>query len=217
MCQLWHWHQSSFLWHINPQRLPSSRRGSKELMNAPSWWEFLLYTKTNTKSWWTSRPGNYVIVPFYHLIICSFLVCAGDFFKMYKTYTLKKPTPGLPCSMWRQRVILPARRITETVYTEADTERSERQSGILKQQQIHTVLPKMLNGSYHFVDQTSHLKMLDFYLIWYQRITLTTEMVCLIMMTPVQHRKIWWYKKKTKLRIHPEKKVKVKFPFPHSV
>ena len=80
-------------------------------------------------------------------------------------YVFKKPTPGLPCSMWRQRVILPARRITETVYTEADTERSERQSGILKQQQIHTVLPKMLNGSYHFVTHTSHLKMLDLYLI----------------------------------------------------
>ena len=92
-------------------------------------------------------------------------MCGGFFLKIYKIYTLKKTIPGLPCSMWRQRVILPARRITETVYTEADTERSERQSEILKQQKIHTVLPKMLNGSYHFVDQTSHLKMLDFYLI----------------------------------------------------
>ena len=59
------------------------------------------------RSLWTPRPGEnsffipkqiqrvderpvLVIVPFYHLIICSFLVCAGDFFKKYKIYTLLK-------------------------------------------------------------------------------------------------------------------------------
>ena len=36
--------------------------------------------------------------------------------------------PGLPCSMWPQRLTLPVRRTTETAYTEADTGKSESDS-----------------------------------------------------------------------------------------
>ena len=47
---------------------------------------------------------------------------------MFKYFIETTPFPGLLCSTWPQRLILPVRRTTETAYTEEDTEKSENES-----------------------------------------------------------------------------------------
>ena len=65
--------------------------------------------------------------------------------------------PGLPCSMWPQRLTLPARRTTETAYTEADTGKSESESDT--EEKVKAV--ENSHWCYHIVTHANHLEKMD--------------------------------------------------------